>query len=83
MSAQHDETLLGLNTAAEKLAVSRRTVVRAIEAGDLPSIKIGRRRLIRRHAAGRMAQVRDTPRRIAAPHGISPGERDLLVEGLV
>jgi len=50
MSAQHDETLLGLNTAAEKLAVSRRTVVRAIEAGDLPSIRIGRRRLIRREA---------------------------------
>ena len=26
--------------------------------------------------------VRDSPRRIAAPHGISPLERDLLTEGL-
>jgi excisionase family DNA binding protein len=50
MSAQDDEILLGLNSAAEKLAVSRRTVVRAIEAGQLPSVKIGRRRLVRREA---------------------------------
>ena len=50
MAIDAEETLLGLDAAAEKLAVSRRTVVRAIEAGQLPSIKIGRRRLIRREA---------------------------------
>jgi predicted DNA-binding protein (UPF0251 family) len=33
MAFDADDTLLGLDTAAEKLAVSRRTVVRAIEAG--------------------------------------------------
>ena len=50
MSVHDNEILLGLNSAAEKLAVSRRTVVRAIEADDLPSVKIGRRRLVRREA---------------------------------
>jgi excisionase family DNA binding protein len=50
MAINFDETLIGLDNAAKTLAVSRRTVVRAVGTGQLPSLKIGCRRLIRRDA---------------------------------
>jgi excisionase family DNA binding protein len=40
-------SLIGLKHLADRLSLSRRTIYRIIERGELPTLKIGRRRLVR------------------------------------
>jgi excisionase family DNA binding protein len=56
----HNDNLLGLDAAAEKAAVSRRTILRAVAAGELPSLKIGSRRLIRQEAFSTWLSSKET-----------------------
>lgn len=46
MNARNDRLLYDLDTAAEKLSISRRVVDRLIRDGELDTVKLGRRRLV-------------------------------------
>ena len=60
MQADIEGSLIGLKHLADKLAVSRRTVHRIIERGELPTLKIGRRRLVRLAELRRWLDGRET-----------------------
>jgi len=60
MLADIEGSLIGLKHLADKLAVSRRTVHRIIERGELPTLKIGRRRLVRLAELRRWLDGRET-----------------------
>ena len=60
MLADTEGSLIGLKLLADKLSVSRRTVHRIIERGELRTLKIGRRRLVRLAELRRWLDRRET-----------------------
>jgi excisionase family DNA binding protein len=60
MLADTEGSLIGLKPLADKLSVSRRTVHRIIERGELRTLKIGRRRLVRLAELRRWLDRRET-----------------------
>jgi excisionase family DNA binding protein len=68
MLADTEGSLIGLKPLADKLSVSRRTVHRIIERGELRTLKIGRRRLVRLAELRRWLDGRET-RPLSDPNG--------------